>query len=50
MRRFYLTYMLLLSSVLSYGQDAIYTLIDHNPLGINPAYALPSNCQLQGFL
>jgi len=47
MRRFYLTYMLLLSSVLSYGQDAIYTLIDHNPLGINPAYALPSNCQLQ---
>jgi len=47
MRRFYLTYILLLSSVLSYGQDAIYTLIDHNPLGINPAYALPSNCQLQ---
>jgi type IX secretion system PorP/SprF family membrane protein len=47
MRRYYYLVTFLFFSIFSYGQDAIYTLLDHNPLGINPAYALPSNCELQ---
>lgn len=47
MRRYYYLVTFLFFSIFSFGQDAIYTLLDHNPLGINPAYALPSNCELQ---
>ena len=38
---------LMIYSVLSNAQDATFTLIDHDPLSINPAYALPGNGQIQ---
>lgn len=43
----------LISIIISLGlnnlfcQDATFTLIDHNPLASNPAYALPNNGQFQ---
>lgn len=39
--------LLLISSKMGLGQDATFTLIDHNPLSTNPAFALPSNGQVQ---
>lgn len=38
---------LVLASLQLVGQDATFTLIDLNPLSTNPAYAMPSNGQIQ---
>jgi type IX secretion system PorP/SprF family membrane protein len=38
---------ILVTSFICRAQDATFTLIDHDPLSINPAYALPGNGQIQ---
>ncbi|MDA8819750.1 type IX secretion system membrane protein PorP/SprF [Schleiferiaceae bacterium] len=46
--RFFLLHILIGYTGLSLtAQDATFTLIDHNPLSTNPAYALPGNGQFQ---
>lgn len=43
---FYIVFLFVLSLLVK-AQDATFTLIDHNPMSINPAFCLPPNNQIQ---
>lgn len=47
MKKILLSILLSLGFTSLFSQDATFTLIDHNPLSTNPAYALPGNGQYQ---